>query len=155
MKKTLILACTAALSSLILAGCGEEAKTSAPAQTPAAQTQAPAAETAPAPTPAPAPAANAAPTADAASADRPGRGCLKIVADHPYDFKDMRFDEAAQALAHASGCFVRYTDQEIASWKIAPVAGTMSIKDAIAKSLEGSPYGVLKATDEEIEVGKR
>ena len=57
MKKTLILACTAALSSLILAGCGEEAKTSAPAQTPAAQTQAPAAETAPAPTPAPAPAA--------------------------------------------------------------------------------------------------
>jgi len=67
----------------------------------------------------------------------------------------MRFDEAAQALAHATGCAVRYTDQELSAMKIAPVVGTMSIKDAIAAALDGSPYTISNATDEVIEVTKK
>lgn len=84
-----------------------------------------------------------------------GRGCLQVTAVHPYDLKDMRFDEAAQALAHATGCAVRYTDQELSAMKIAPVVGTMSIKDAIAAALDGSPYTISNATDEVIEVTKK
>ncbi len=68
---------------------------------------------------------------------------------------DMRFGEAAQALAHATGCAVRYTDQELSAMKIAPVVGTMSIKDAIAAALDGSPYTISNATDEVIEVTKK
>ena len=87
---------------------------------------------------------SAAPSAaeNTASAAQPGRGCLQVTAVHPYNLKDMRFDEAAQALAHATGCAVRYTDQELSAMKIAPVVGTMSIKDAIAAALDGSPYTI-------------
>ena len=47
-----------------------------------------------------------------------GRGCLIIVADHPYSFKDWRFDETAQALAHASGCVISIEDREVYAQKI-------------------------------------
>lgn len=86
---------------------------------------------------------------------QPGRGCLAVTAEHPYNLKDMRFDEAAQALAHATGCFIRYDDQNLSALKIAPVEGRMSIRDAVQKSLEGSAYGVTSATDSEIVVGKK
>ena len=49
----------------------------------------------------------------------------------------------------------RYTDQELSAMKIAPVVGTMSIKDAIAAALDGSPYTISNATDEVIEVTKK
>lgn len=67
----------------------------------------------------------------------------------------MRFDEAAQALAHATGCFIRYDDQNLSALRIAPVEGRMSIRDAVQKSLEGSAYAVTSATDSEIVVGKK
>lgn len=93
--------------------------------------------------------------ASAAPDPGPGRGCLRVVADHPYSFKDRRFDETAQALAHASGCFIRYTDRELAALRIAPVEGRMSIRDAVAKALEGLPYEVASATDAEVVVAKK
>lgn len=74
---------------------------------------------------------------------------------HPYSLKDMRFDEAAQALAHATGCFISYDDQNLSALRIAPVEGRMSIRDAVQKSLEGSAYAVTSATDSEIVVGKK
>lgn len=86
---------------------------------------------------------------------QPGRGCLAITADHPYSLKGMRFDEAAQALAHATGCFIRYDDQNLSALRIAPVESRMSIRDAVQKSLEGSAYAVTSATDSEIGSGKR
>ena len=67
----------------------------------------------------------------------------------------MCSSDLAQALAHATGCAVRYTDQELSAMKIAPVVGTMSIKDAIAAALDGSPYTISNATDEVIEVTKK
>ena len=139
-------AAVAALSALFLAGCSDGAKTEPPSAA------APSAATAPAKTEtsaAPSPAENT------ASAAPPGRGCLQVTALHPYDLKGMRFDEAAQALAHATGCTVRYTDQELSAMKIAPVVGTMSIKDAVAAALAGSPYTISNATDEVIEVTKK
>lgn len=85
----------------------------------------------------------------------PGRGCLRVVAEHPYSFRDWRFDETAQALAHASGCFIRYTDKDLNALKIAPVEGRMSIRDAVARALEGSAYAVESATETEIVVAKK
>lgn len=134
-------AAVAGLSALFLAGCSDGAKTetssaaAAPAKTETSAASSPAENT--------------------ASAAQPGRGCLQVTALHPYDLKDMRFDEAAQALAHATGCTVRYTDQELSAMKIAPVVGTMSIKDAVAAALAGSPYTISNATDEVIEVTKK
>ena len=74
-----------------------------------------------------------------------GRGCLIIVADHPYSFKDWRFDETAQALAHASGCFIAIEDREVYAQKISPVEGRMSIRDAVAQALKGTADGTVKA----------
>ena len=138
-------AAVAALSALFLAGCSDGAKTE-PSTAAASSSAAAPAKTEPS-------AASAA--ENTASAAQPGRGCLQVTAGHPYDLKDMRFDEAAQALAHATGCAVRYTDQELSAMKIAPVVGTMSIKDAIAAALDGSPYTISNATDEVIEVTKK
>ena len=139
-------AAVAALSALFLAGCSDGAKTE-PSTAAASSSAAAPAKTEP----------SAAPSAaeNTASAAQPGRGCLQVTAVHPYDLKDMRFDEAAQALAHATGWAVRYTDQELSAMKIAPVVGTMSIKDAIAAALDGSPYTISIATDEVIEVTKK
>lgn len=139
-------AAVAALSALFLAGCSDGAKTE---PSTAAASSSAAAPTKTEPSAAPSAAENTAPAA------QPGRGCLQVTAVHPYDLKDMRFDEAAQALAHATGCAVRYTDQELSAMKIAPVVGTMSIKDAIAAALDGSPYTISNATDEVIEVTKK
>ena len=133
-------AAVAALSALFLAGCSDGAKTE-PSTAAASSSAAAPAKTEP--SAAPSAAENTAPAA------QPGRGCLQVTAVHPYDLKDMRFDEAAQALA------VRYTDQELSAMKIAPVVGTMSIKDAIAAALDGSPYTISNATDEVIEVTKK
>lgn len=125
-------AAVAALSALFLAGCSDGAKTEPPSAA------APSAATAPAKT-------------ETSAAPSPAEN----TALHPYDLKGMRFDEAAQALAHATGCTVRYTDQELSAMKIAPVVGTMSIKDAVAAALAGSPYTISNATDEVIEVTKK
>ena len=105
-------AAVAALSALFLAGCSDGAKTE-PSTAAASSSAAAPAKTEP----------SAAPSAaeNTASAAQPGRGCLQVTAVHPYNLKDMRFDEAAQALAHATGCAVRYTDQELSAMKIAPV----------------------------------
>ena len=135
-------AAVAALSALFLAGCSDGAKTE-PSTAAASSSAAAPAKTEP----------SAAPSAaeNTASAAQPGRGCLQVTAVHPYNLKDMRFDEAAQALAHATGCAVRYTDQELSAMKIAPVVGTMSIKDAIAAALDaptasGKPKCILAHT---------
>lgn len=103
---------------------------------------------------------SARPPADAAdltgAADPgPGRGCLRVVAEHPYSFRGWRFDETAQALAHASGCVIRYTDPELAALRIAPVEGRMSIRDAVEKALAGSAYAVERASETEIVVAKK
>ena len=135
-------AAVAALSALFLAGCSDGAKTEPSAAAASSSAAAPA-KTEPSVAP------------SAAENTASGRGCLQVTAVHPYDLKDMRFDEAAQALAHATGCAVRYTDQELSAMKIAPVVGTMSIKDAIAAALDGSPYTISNATDEVIEVTKK
>ncbi len=57
---------------------------------------------------------------------QPGRGCLAITADHPYSLKDMRFDEAAQALAHATGCFI------LSSLLIVSSTGTPSLGNSFS-----------------------
>ena len=80
-----------------------------------------------------------------------GRGCLIIVADHPYS----RFDETAQALAHASGCFIAIEDREVYAQKISPVEGRMSIRDAVAQALKGTAFEIKEATNDHIVVGRK
>lgn len=143
MKKILLLTATIALAAGVLSACQKT-------ETEAAQGTAPEAAAAPAQTP-----KRTAQAEDPAPQTTPGRGCLAVTADHPYSLKDMRFDEAAQALAHATGCFIRYDDRELSAQKIAPVEGRMSIRDAVQMSLEGSSYAILSATDAEIVVGKK
>lgn len=53
------------------------------------------------------------------------------------------------------GCFIRHTDRELAALTIAPLEDRMSIRDAVAKALEGSPYEVVSATDAEVVVAKK
>ena len=152
-----ILAAVAAIGLVTACSKTESAAPAAPAASvaPAAPGPSHAQATPPAPEAPGAEAPRKSAASSAAPDPGPGRGCLKIVADHPYSFRDLRFDETAQALAHASGCFIRYTDGDLAALRIAPVEGRMSIRDAVARALEGSAYAVESATATEIVVAKK
>ena len=75
--------------------------------------------------------------------------------DEESNIKDWRFDETAQALAHASGCFIAIEDREVYAQKISPVEGRMSIRDAVAQALKGTAFEIKEATNDHIVVGRK
>lgn len=51
------------------------------------------------------------------------------------DLPAQRFDETAQALAHASGCFIKTDLADTASVQVAAVSGHMSIAAALSRAI--------------------
>ena len=81
-----------------------------------------------------------------------GRGCFEIVSEIPYDIPAQRFDETAQALAHASGCFIESNLSKTGSVHVNAVKGEMSIRDAILTAIEGTNLQITDETNERIKV---
>lgn len=61
-----------------------------------------------------------------------------------YDAPAQRFDERAQDLAHATGCFIETDTSETGAVRVPAVKGTFTIREAIAKSTEGTRLKVAR-----------
>ena len=81
-----------------------------------------------------------------------GRGCLEVVTEIPYDIPAQRFDETAQILAHAIGCFIESDLSKTGSIQVNAIKGRMSIRDAILTAIDGSNLKITEQTDKKIKV---
>lgn len=79
------------------------------------------------------------PNASVASTD----ACDKVA---HYDIPARRFDETAQQLAHATGCFVETDLTRAADVRVNGIDGTMSIREALGTAIRGTN---LKIADRE------
>lgn len=72
-----------------------------------------------------------------------------------YDLDFQRFDEVAQQLAHASGCFIKVDNlSELGGIKPNPVKGEMSIRQAVRTAIEGTGLQVISEDENTIKIGK-
>ena len=80
----------------------------------------------------------------------PCRGCLDTITEIPYDIPAQRFDETAQALAHATGCFIDLA--KTGSVKVNAVKGKMSIRDAIRVAIKGTKLQITEEKPDRLKV---
>lgn len=98
--------------------------------------------------------------------------CLAILGQHPaaprpakarialgrcdqqvtYNLPAQRFDETAQAIAHATGCFIRYTDKSLVNVPAQPVRGRLTRRQALRVALRGTPIRIVRETPDLMEV---
>ena len=69
-----------------------------------------------------------------------------------YNLPAQRFDETAQAIAHATGCFVRYTDKKLMSVPVQPVRGRLTRRQALRVALRGTSLRIVRETPNLMEV---
>lgn len=63
------------------------------------------------------------------------------------DLPAQRFDETAQALAHASGCFIKTDLADTGSIQVAAVSGHLSIAAALSRALAPTKLQVVQNGD--------
>lgn len=64
----------------------------------------------------------------------------------PYDIPAQRFDETAQALCHATGCFIETDLQKTGSIHVNSIKGRMSILEAVETAIKGTNLIITKQT---------
>lgn len=69
-----------------------------------------------------------------------------------YNLPAQRFDETAQAIAHATGCFIRYTDKRLMSVPVQPVRGRLTRRQALRVALRGTSLRIVRETPNLMEV---
>lgn len=69
-----------------------------------------------------------------------------------YNLPAQRFDETAQAIAHATGCFIRYTDKKLMSVPVQPVRGRLTRRQALRVALRGTSLRIVRETPNLMEV---
>lgn len=68
----------------------------------------------------------------------------KCDAPRDYEAPAQRFDERAQDLAHATGCFIETDMSETGAVQVPAVKGTFTIREAIAKSIVGARLKIAR-----------
>ena len=81
-----------------------------------------------------------------------GRGCFGIVSETPYAIPAQRFDETAQALAHASGCFIESDLEKTGSVQVNAINGKMSIRDALLTAIAGTDLKITEESADHIKI---
>lgn len=71
-----------------------------------------------------------------------------------YNLPAQRFDETAQAIAHATGCFIRYTDQSLVNVPVQPVRGRLTRRQALRVALRGTALRIVRETPNLMEVAR-
>lgn len=71
-----------------------------------------------------------------------------------YNLPAQRFDETAQAIAHATGCFIRYTDQSLVNVPVQPVRGRLTRRQALRVAMRGTPLRIVRETPNLMEVAR-
>ena len=80
------------------------------------------------------------------------RTCRDTLTEIPYDIPRQRFDETAQALAHASGCFIKTDLSVTGSTKVNAVTGKISILNALRMAIKDTPLKITEIKPNEITV---
>ncbi|WIX31657.1 STN domain-containing protein [Salinicola sp. JS01] len=78
------------------------------------------------------------------------KGACDKPAAHP--IPAQRFDETAQQLAHATGCFIETDLSRTAAVPVNAVTGAMSIRQALETALAGTPLEIVAQTPDRITV---
>ncbi|MCD8539641.1 MAG: hypothetical protein LRY55_07620 [Leadbetterella sp.] len=81
-----------------------------------------------------------------------GKSCFDIISEVPYTISAGRFDETAQQLAHASGCFIETDLAKTGAIKVNAVSGKMSIREAIQMAIKGTKLQITGETADKIKV---
>lgn len=79
----------------------------------------------------------------------PDGACDKVA---HYDLPAQRFDETAQQLAHATGCFIRTDLENTGSVTVSPVKGEMSIRQALEAALRGTQLSITASQPDTLTV---
>lgn len=69
-----------------------------------------------------------------------------------YNLPAQRFDETARAIAHATGCYIRYTDKKLVNVPVQPVRGRLTRRQALRVALRGTTLRVVRETPNLMEV---
>lgn len=69
-----------------------------------------------------------------------------------YNLPAQRFDETAQAIARATGCFIRYTDRTLVNVPVQPVRGRLTRRQALRVALRNTPLRIVRETPNLMEV---
>lgn len=69
-----------------------------------------------------------------------------------YNLPAQRFDETAQAIARATGCFIRYPDRSLVNVPVQPVQGRLTRRQALRVALRGTPLRIVRETPSLMEV---
>lgn len=82
--------------------------------------------------------------------------CRRTVRDTitelPYDIPAQRFDETAQQLVHATGCFIESDLSKTGAVRVNPVKGRMSILEAVQMAIKGTNLRITEEQDDRIKV---
>jgi hypothetical protein len=69
-----------------------------------------------------------------------------------YNLPAQRFDVTARAIAHATGCFIRYTDKSLVNVPVQPVRGRLTRRQALRVALRGTSLRIVRETPNLMEV---
>jgi len=69
-----------------------------------------------------------------------------------YNLPAQRFDETAIAIAHATGCYIRYTDKSLVNVPVQPVRGRLTRRQALRVALRGTALRIVRETPNLMEV---
>lgn len=69
-----------------------------------------------------------------------------------YNLPAQRFDLTARAIAHATGCFIRYTDKSFVKVPVQPVRGRLTRRQALRVALRGTSLRSVRETPNLMEV---
>jgi hypothetical protein len=71
-----------------------------------------------------------------------------------YNLPAQRFDQTAQAIARATGCFIRYPDKSLVNVPVQPVRGRLTRRQALRVALRGSALRIVRETPNLMEVAR-
>lgn len=80
------------------------------------------------------------------------RRCFEVITEIPYDIPAQRFDVTAQALAHATGCFIETDLGKTGAVKVNAVKGKISIRDAVRMAIKGTRLKITEETPTKLTV---
>lgn len=69
-----------------------------------------------------------------------------------YNLPAQRFDVTARAIAHATGCYIRYTDKSLVNVPVQPVRGRLTRRQALRVALRGTALRIVRETPNLMEV---
>ena len=69
-----------------------------------------------------------------------------------YNLPAQRFDETARAIAHATGCFIRYPNKALVNIPVQAVRGRFTRRQALRVALRGTSLRIVRETPNLMEV---